>query len=277
VTRAVVSSAEVTELREAAVRIARAAGVVLRQRLAVARTVSAKDRAGIDLVTDADRASEALILEALGRAFPEHSVLAEEQGALERGAVRWLVDPLDGTVNYAHGLPHFCVSLAVEGPGADGASEVLAGAVVNPLLDEVFSAGRGQGATLNGVPLRVSSPAGLEQALLCTGFPYWLRDAPARPLALFNRLVVRAQGLRRMGAAALDLAYLAAGRFDAFFEYGLKPWDTAAGALLVREAGGVVRRLDGGVYDVQSPDIVAAPPSLVEALLAERRAVEQAG
>ena len=258
-----------SELRDEAVLIARAAGEILKTRRTLERTVTFKDRSGADLVTDADRASEEAILEALGRRFPGHAVLAEERGEVGQGAMLWLVDPLDGTVNYAHGVPHFCVSLAVEGPGPGGTRQVLAGVVVNPMLDEVFAAARGHGATLNGAAVRVSNVAALSSALLCTGFPYSLRERPQGPLGLFNRVVPKAQGVRRMGAAALELAYLAAGRFDAFFEYGLKPWDTAAGSLLIEEAGGVVLRLDGGPYDVMAPDILAATPGVAPELKAE--------
>ena len=263
------SGAEARELRDEAVVIARAAGDILKARLNLERSVSAKDTSGVDLVTDADRASEDAILEALGRRFPDHAVLAEERGEVGKGTFLWLVDPLDGTVNYTHRVPHFCVSMAVEGPGPSGARQLLAGVVVNPMLGEVFAAAAGQGATLNGAPIRVSAAKGLSSALVCTGFPYSLRESPEAPLALFNRLVPRAQGVRRLGAAALDLAYLAAGRFDAFFEYGLKPWDTATGALLIQEAGGVIARLDGGPYDARSPDIVAATPLVAPELMAE--------
>lgn len=261
---------EETELRDEAMAIAGVAGAILRARLTQERTVSSKDAAGVDLVTDADRASEDAILEALGRRFPGHAVLAEERGEVGQGAMLWLVDPLDGTVNYAHGVPHFCVSLAVEGPGPEGTRRLLAGVVLNPMLGETFAAARGHGATLNGTPMRVSKAGRLSDALLCTGFPYSLRQAPEVPLGLFNRVVPRAQGVRRMGSAALDLAYLAAGRFDAFFEYGLKPWDTAAGALLVEEAGGVVAGLDGRPYEARtSADILAATRGVAPELLAE--------
>lgn len=258
-----------SELRDEAVIIARAAGEILRARLDLERTVTAKDASGVDLVTDADRASEDAILEALGRRFPDHAVLAEERGEVGQGDFLWLVDPLDGTVNYAHRIPHFCVSMAVEGPGPDGTRRLLAGVVVSPLLGEIFAAAAGHGATLNGAPIRVSPVRELSNALVCTGFPYSLRESPEGPLALFGRIAPRAQGVRRMGAAALELAYLAAGRFDAFFEYGLKPWDTAAGALLIQEAGGVIAQLDGGAYDIRSPDIVAATPLVAPELMAE--------
>lgn len=253
-----------SELLPLAVALARRAGAELRQRFAGARTIDFKGGQGTDLVTDADRASEALLLEGLRREVPEHAVLAEESGAHPGHAFTWFVDPLDGTTNYAHGVPHFAVTLAV----ADAAG-VLAGVVYEPLRDECFAAARGQGATLNGAPLRASAAPSLARALLATGFPYDVQARPERPLGLLSRLVVRAQGLRRMGSAALDLAWVAAGRCDGFFELGLKPWDTAAGALLVAEAGGVVRRLDGAPYEPWVGDVVAAAPGVAPELVAE--------
>lgn len=252
-----------SELLEVAVEGARRSGQILSQRFHQRRTIEFKG--GIDLVTDADRASEAVLLEYLRSRFPDHSILAEESGlfapAGPRPAFRWLVDPLDGTTNYAHQLPHFCVSVAVEAEG-----ELWAGAVFDPLREELFAAAKGLGATLNGVPIRASQQASLERSLLSTGFPYDIHQRPGGPLGLFNLLVRKAQGIRRMGSAALDLAYLACGRFDGFFEFGLKPWDIAAGALLVREAGGVVSRLDGSPLELSQGDVLAAGPRLAGAL-----------
>ncbi len=249
--------------------LARAAGALLRDRLSQHRTVDYKDAGSSNLVTDADRASEALLLAGLRHAFPAHAVLAEESGAAGQGEWVWLVDPLDGTVNYAHGVPHFCVSMALEGPATDGGRELLVGVVYDPMRDELFAAARGLGATLNGHRLHVSTAPSLDQALICTGFPYDSAVTPKPPLGLFNRIVPRSQGIRRMGAAALDLSYVAAGRFDGFFEFGLKPWDTAAGALLITEAGGLVSSLDGSPYTSASPHIVAATPRVAPALFAE--------
>jgi myo-inositol-1(or 4)-monophosphatase len=252
----------VNELRALAERVARAAGQVLVERFHQARTVEFKGATGhADLVTDADRASEELILSMLAREVPTHAVLAEESGGRGQGDWRWYVDPLDGTVNYAHGVPHFSVTLAVEGPAG-----LEAACTFDPLRGELFSAARGQGATLDGRPLRCSAATSLDDALMASGFPYDLRQRAPLVLGLFERVVVRTQGMRRFGSAALDLAWLAAGRFDGYWEFGLKPWDSAAGALLVREAGGHVARLDGAPYEPQGPDVLAAAPGIARAL-----------
>ena len=243
---------------------ARLGGAVLRDVYDRARTISYKG--GIDLVTDADKASEAVVLGFLRSRYPGHALLAEESGASGSGGHRWLVDPLDGTTNYAHRLPHFCVSVAVEGPHG-----LLAGAVYDPLKDELFSAARGRGATCNGVPLRVSEAADLRRALLCTGFPYNVHEHPEGPMGLLQRFIGKAQGIRRMGSAALELAYVAMGRFDGYFEFGLKPWDIAAGALLVLEAGGLCRRIDGAPLDLAVGDVLACAPGLEGSLVRECR------
>jgi myo-inositol-1(or 4)-monophosphatase len=259
-------------LRRTAEDGARLAGRVLAERFQGERTIEFK-RSGIDLVTDADKASEEALLQFLRERHPGHAILAEESGASQGAGLRWLIDPLDGTTNYAHHVPHFCVSVAVDGP--DG---VLAGAVYDPMLDELFSAARGQGATLNGRPLKASATTELERALLCTGFPYDVRESPDGPVGLLNHFIRRAQGIRRTGSAALDLAYVAAGRFDGFFEFGLKPWDIAAGSLLVEEAGGVIRHVTGAPFSVMRGDVVAAAPALAPELLTEaKRFVDDLG
>lgn len=244
--------------------IAREAGAELRARFEKTPTIEFKGR-DTDLVTDADKASEALILERLAREVPTHAVLSEEDGAHgAAGGHRWFVDPLDGTVNYAHGVPHFCVTLAVE-----DANGLVAGVVFDPLRDECFGAARGHGAWLNNRVIRASAATTIERALLCTGFPYDVRERPSAPLGLLGRMLTRAQGMRRLGSAALDLAYVASGRFDGFFEFGLKPWDIAAGGLLVRESGGVMRRLDGGEWSPHDGDTMAAAPGIADALSSE--------
>jgi myo-inositol-1(or 4)-monophosphatase len=243
---------------------ARLGGAVLRDAFAGVRTISYKG--GIDLVTDADKASESAILAYLRARHPEHSVLAEESGVSGSGGTQWIVDPLDGTTNYAHHLPHFCVSVAV----AD-ATGLLAGAVYEPLKDELFSAAAGKGAHCNGVPLRPSEATELNRALLCTGFPYNVHQHPDGPMGLLQRFVRKAQGIRRLGSAALELAWLAAGRLDGYFEFGLKPWDIAAGALLVKEAGGVCLRIDGAPLDLAVGDVLACAPGLEGPLVLECR------
>jgi myo-inositol-1(or 4)-monophosphatase len=260
----VTSAVEPLALLDSAQAAARLGGKVLREAFAGSRTISYKG--GIDLVTDADKASEAAVLGFLRARHPDHSVLAEESGASGAGLYRWIVDPLDGTTNYAHHLPHFCVSVAVEGP--DG---VLAGAVYDPLKDELFSAARGHGATCNGMVLHASAATELKRALLCTGFPYNVHEHPEGPMGLLQRFIRKAQGIRRMGSAALELAWLAAGRFDGYFEFGLKPWDVAAGALLVLEAGGVCRRIDGAPLDLAIGDVLACAPGLEGPLVDECR------
>jgi len=203
-----------------------------------------------DLVTRADRESEALVVGRLRAAFPRASLLAEESGAHPGDAgERWIVDPLDGTTNFAHGYPFYSVSIAYEREG-----EVVAGVVHAPALGETFVAARGSGTTRNGTPVRVSATAQLRDALVCTGF---IPSRYERNGANFARLSRVARGVRRDGSAALDLANVACGRFDAFWEYDLRPWDVAAGALLVREAGGAVTATDGAPFDVAAGSIAA--------------------
>jgi myo-inositol-1(or 4)-monophosphatase len=254
------------ELRDTAVQVAHLAGRILADRFEGERTIEYKG--GIDLVTDADRAAEAAILGLLGQRHPDHAVLAEESGAHTGSGYRWIIDPLDGTTNYSHRVPHFAVSIGVEDEQG-----LAAGVVYDPMRKETFCAARGEGATLNGRPLRLGTVRTLEEALLCTGFPYDVRENPEGPLGLFNRLVRHARGIRRMGSAALDLAYLAAGRFDGFFEFGLRPWDLAAGALLVTEAGGRMTRIDGAPLELGRGDVLAAAPGLYDPLLAHTRAL----
>ncbi len=246
----------------AAEEAARRAGRVLADRFEGERTIEYKG--GIDLVTDADRAAEEACLGFIRSEFPDHAILAEESGASRGESYRWIVDPLDGTTNYSHRVPHFCVSVAVE--GAEG---LLAGVVFDPLRQELFAASRGGGATLNGRPISIGRIQTLDKALLCTGFPYDVREKPDAPLGLFNRIMRHAQGIRRTGSAALDLAYVACGRFDGFFEFGLKPWDIAAGALLVQEAGGSMTRIDGAPLELMLGDVLASGPALFDRLREE--------
>jgi myo-inositol-1(or 4)-monophosphatase len=240
-----------------AMQTARDAGAILAGRLGRALQVS--NKGDIDLVTESDLASEELIVERIKSHYPRHAILAEESGAtdgieLASGSSdwKWIIDPLDGTTNYAHGYPCFCVSIALEHAGA-----IEVAVIYDPTRDEMFAAERGQGATLNDRRIRVSTVADLNSALLCTGFPYNVRERPnfARDFANFT---LKAQAVRRDGSAAIDLAYIACGRFDGFWEDGLKPWDVAAGILLIEEAGGRVTDFNGDKLDIYSPKALAS-------------------
>ncbi|GAC1573488.1 MAG: inositol monophosphatase family protein [Candidatus Elarobacter sp.] len=229
--------------------LARDAGALLCDRLDGPRQIAEKQLR--DLVTDADRASEELILGRIRDAFPSASVLGEESGAHEgSGDERFVVDPLDGTTNYAHRYPLFCVSIAYERAGT-----VEAAAVYAPVLDELYAARRGGGTACNGVPVRVSPVAAVRDAMVCTGFN---PARYARNARYFAHLSNNAQAVRRDGSAALDLAFVAAGRFDAFWEWDLKPWDVAAGALLIEEAGGRAGAIDGGALDLAAGSVLAS-------------------
>jgi myo-inositol-1(or 4)-monophosphatase len=238
-----------------AVQIAREAGSILTERMG-RKSLQVTNKGIIDLVTEADLAAERFIIERIQTHYPRHSILAEESGdtvAVERASeFKWIIDPLDGTTNYAHGYPCFCVSIALERAG-----QIVLGVVYDPLRDEMFAAERDEGATLNGRRIRVSEVEDIGRAMVCTGFPYDVRDRGdfARHFAHF---IMHAQAIRRDGSAALDLAYVACGRFDGFFEEGLRPWDVAAGVLLVEEAGGRVSHYNGQPFDTYTPPILAS-------------------
>lgn len=229
------------------------AGVILKQFWGKLRHISEKSHPG-DLVTEADKASEKRILEILQERVPDHPILSEETGMHENNAqdYLWTIDPIDGTTNYAHALPFCCVSIALL---LRGSPQI--GVVYNPLMDELFHAVKGQGAFLNHVPLSVSKNGELSKSLLATGFPYNRRDTEDNNYKEFIQLTNRSQGVRRFGAAALDLAYVAAGRLDGYWEHGIKIWDIAAGALLVEEAGGTVSDYDQGPLDLEAGRILA--------------------
>ena len=246
---------------EVALAAARAAGEILRSKFGREQAVRYKGE--VDPVTEVDEQAEEKIGGMLRGAFPDYGILAEEGGARSGGGEhRWIVDPIDGTVNFAHGLPAFCVSIALERAG-----EVVLGVVHDPMGRETFVGERGAGATLNGRPIRVSETEELIRALVATGFPYD-RDTMPAVLELFGRFAVLTQGMRRIGSAALDLCYVAAGRLDAYYERGVKPWDIAAGALILEEAGGKVTDFRGEGLDPGALEIVASNtvlhPSIVD-------------
>jgi myo-inositol-1(or 4)-monophosphatase len=246
--------------------IAREAGALLMQYFHQGLKIEYKGDA--DLVTAADRAAEALIRERISQQFPGHDVLGEEQGLNDQGSdFRWYVDPLDGTTNFAHGYPVFCVSMAVEHRAAAAGTRV-AGVVYDPTRDELFSAQRGRGAQLNGQPMHVSKMSQLKECLLATGFPSHKRHKNPN-IHFYHQITLRTHGVRRAGSAALDLCNVASGRFDGFWEFNLNPWDTAAGVLIVEEAGGKVSRFDGSPFAIDSRETLASNGLVHEALLHE--------
>ncbi|WP_446742256.1 inositol monophosphatase family protein [Silvibacterium acidisoli] len=244
---------------EPASAIAREAGALLREYYR--QGVATEYKGEADLVTAADRASEKLIVERLHTLFPEHGVYGEEgtRSKLD-GEYRWYIDPLDGTTNFAHGLPAFCVSMGLErrsaslAPEEDG--ELVAGIVYHPLLDEMFLAEKGKGATLNGAPIQVSRVATIAESLVATGFPSRKRHENPN-IHFYHQFSLRSHGVRRAGSAALDLAYVACGRLEAFWEFNLNPWDTSAGVLLVTEAGGTVTGFEGQPFRLDSKEVLA--------------------
>ena len=238
-------------IRTVAVEAARQAGAILSDYARKGFRVEHKDT--LNLVTDADTHSEQAIVDAIGRSFPDHGILAEERGkAGGTSAFKWVIDPLDGTTNFAHGFPAYAVSIGVEYRG-----RCITGVVFDPSRQELFVAEEGGGATLNGNPIRVSRTPKLDGSLLVTGFSYDIRTTRSN-LDHFASFAVRAQGLRRMGAAAIDLCYVACGRFDGFWEMKLNPWDTAAGSLIVLEAGGRMSDFKGGTFSIYGAELVAS-------------------
>ena len=236
---------------DAALSAAKEAGEVLRKGFSAEHTITYKGE--VDLVTEVDEEAERVIREELLGTFPSHGMLAEEGGELAgEKDVRWIVDPLDGTTNYAHRLPIFCVSVALE-----RSDEVVLGVVHDPMHEETFVAERGRGATLNGLPIKVSDTDELIRALIATGFPYDRAEMP-EALELFGRFAATTRGMRRLGSAALDLCYVASGRIDGYYERGIWPWDLAAGSVILEEAGGKLTDYRGGVLDLEGREIVAS-------------------
>jgi myo-inositol-1(or 4)-monophosphatase len=257
-----------------------AAGAVMRQNYLKPHRVTLKG--AIDPVTETDYQAQEIIVTIIRRAFPDHEFLAEEREG-EGGAppppakevarrapaweedppsYRWLIDPLDGTVNFAHGFPMFCVSIAFEAEGI-----LTYGVIYDPLRDELFEAAKGRGAKLNGQTIKVSATNRLEEALVATGFPYDIRERIPATIARLGRMLGSTQGVRRAGSAALDMCYVACGRLDGFYEEHLKPWDTAAGVVIIEEAGGRITAFDGGHYDIYAPNILASNRVLHEKFL----------
>ena len=245
-----------------AVRAARRAGEVIVRALVRLDSLEVSSKGRNDYVSEIDRTAEREIIEIVHKLYPEHAILAEESGSSGENETIWIIDPLDGTTNFLHGFPVFSVSIAVQHQG-----KLEIGVIYDPMRQEIFTASRGGGAHLENHRMRVSKQRGLEGSLLSTGFPY-RGDEPYADnyFAMFRKLTTLTAGIRRPGSAALDLAYVAAGRTDGFWELGLKPWDTAAGTLMVREAGGRVGTLGGEEYKLGA-NIVAGAPKVYEALL----------
>lgn len=246
-----------------AVRAARAAGSVILRYINRLESVTVVEKQRLDFVSEVDRLAEAEIIRELRRAYPDHGIVGEESGEVSRGSrFTWMVDPLDGTHNYLRGIPHFCVSIGLLERG-----EPIHGVIFDPLRSELFTASKGDGAFLNDRRMRVTSRETLDGALLATGFPWRQRAHLPALLGMTRALLGSAEDLRRSGSAALDLAYVAAGRYDGYFEIGLKPWDMAAGCLLVREAGGSYADFAGRDGLPASGNLVAANHKLMQAMI----------
>ena len=245
-----------------AVRAAREAGTVLTQSARSGFRIEYK--AAINLVTDADRAAEERIVQTILAAHPSHRILAEErgQGGSDDSPYQWIVDPLDGTTNFAHGFPFYSVSIGLEHDG-----ESVLGVVLDPVRDELFTAVRGQGAYMNSEPIHVSDVKTLDKSLLVTGFAYNIRETPNNNLDHFARISLRAQAVRRTGSAALDLCYVAAGRFDGYWEVVLSPWDMAGGIVILREAGGMVSGITKNPFSLYGQELVATNGLIHDQLL----------
>lgn len=246
-----------------AVEAARAAGDIIVRHMDRLDRVKVSSKHNNDLVTEVDVKAEQAIIETIHKVYPTHGILAEESG-LNQGEddYTWIIDPLDGTANYVHGFPHFAVSIAVKYK-----NRIEHGVVYDPVRGECFSASRGKGAILNDRRIRVNQLANMNQALLGTGFPFRNKALAERYFSTFQALFGKCAGIRRAGAAALDLAYVAAGRLDGFWEFNLQPWDIAAGSLLIKEAGGLVGDFSGGESYMKTGNIVAGNPKIFKSLL----------
>lgn len=240
------------ELIKFTTEVALEAGIFIKKKLNTVHTIEYKGE--INLVTEVDTASEEIITSRIRQRFPDHDILAEEFTRTHKGSdFQWVIDPLDGTTNFAHGFPFFCVSIALK-----RRNEVIVGVVYNPVMDEMFWAERGKGTYLNARRIQVSQTEKIIESFMATGFPYDLRESSSNNLNYFNAMMLNARAVRRAGSAALDLAYVATGCFDGYWEIKLNPWDTAAGWILVEEAGGMVTDMNGEGYYLDSPEIVAS-------------------
>ena len=249
------------EMKDFTVKLAQEAGALLMEKFDQSIAVSYKG--DINLVTEADKISESLIIAAIRQRFPGSGILAEESPAIPGSSLRWIIDPLDGTTNYAHGYPVFCVSIALEKDGV-----IALGVIYDPTRRDTFTAVRGNGAYLNGKRLSVSTTSDLNRSLLATGFPYDIRESKENNLNYFNMMAKEVQAIRRAGAAALDMAYVAAGRFDGFWELKLQPWDVAAARLMIEEAGGKITEISGSSWNMLSPDILASNGRIHQQMIA---------
>jgi myo-inositol-1(or 4)-monophosphatase len=246
-----------------AIEAALEAGKFLKQSVGNIKTVETKLGQETNLVTEIDKKSEELIIGMIRKKYPDHDFLAEESGSHDqKSEYRWIIDPLDGTLNFTHGVPLFSVSIAVEHRG-----EIIAGVVYEPNLGELFTAEKGKGAFLNRKPIRVSKVDRLIESMLVTGFPYTIRDNPDNAVQHFVNMLMKAQGIRRLGSAAVDLSYVACGRFEGFWEVSLSPWDMAAGVLLVQEAGGQFTDFRGNISNVYGKQVLATNGLIHDALV----------
>ncbi|HLV47764.1 MAG TPA: inositol-1-monophosphatase [Aliidiomarina sp.] len=251
-----------------AVRAARVAGRVITKAYGNPQTLEIESKSLNDFVTNVDKAAEEAIIATIKKSYPKHSIMAEESGIVvgEDADYQWVIDPLDGTTNFMRGIPHFCISIALTVKGVTHHA-----AIYDPLRDELFTASRGAGAQLNGFRTRVASAKNLEGTLLATGFPFRMKHILPDYQKVFAAFFEDAADVRRAGSAALDLAYVACGRLDGYWEAGLKPWDTAAGELLVRESGGMVTDFAGGMNQRNSGNIVAANQKVIQSMLVKMR------
>ncbi len=241
-----------TELKEVLLKAARAAGDIIKEYFDGNFKIENKDTIN-NLVTEVDKLAEDKVISIIKETFPTHNILSEEIGALDENSdYQWIIDPIDGTVNFAHGIPICCVSIALKHK-----KDLLLGAVYNPILNELFFAEKGKGAYLNDKPISVSKKVEFKKACLVTGFPYKWPKTYDHPIKVFERFIMEGLPVRRLGSAAIDLCWVACGRFDGFWEYNLNPWDIAAGYLIVLEAGGKVSNFDGDPYSVFDKETLA--------------------